>query len=141
MIKRFWDEYRFLSNFATAKVMLEGREYPTVEHGYVAAKTLDKKLREEIAEVKTPGQVKKLGRKVVLREDWNDVRLGIMTDLVTQKFQNFFFRDLLINTRPHELVEGNTWHDNFWGSCICEECGDKGENNLGKILMAVRNAL
>ncbi len=34
------------------------------------------------------------------------------------------------------LIEGNTWRDTFWG--IYE---GKGENNLGKLLMKIREEL
>jgi hypothetical protein len=39
------------------------------------------------------------------------------------------------------LIEGNWWHDNFYGSCTCNKCVNKGENNLGKILMKIREEL
>ena len=35
-----------------------------------------------------------------------------------------------------ELVEGNTWGDKVWGVC-----DGVGENNLGKTLMRIRDAL
>lgn len=34
------------------------------------------------------------------------------------------------------LVEGNNWHDKFWGVC-----GGEGENHLGKMLMHIRERL
>jgi predicted NAD-dependent protein-ADP-ribosyltransferase YbiA (DUF1768 family) len=38
-----------------------------------------------------------------------------------------------------ELIEGNYWHDNCWGSCTCIKCADRPKQNaLGKILMLVR---
>ena len=37
------------------------------------------------------------------------------------------------------LVEGNTWHDNYWGCCTCSRCaGRRGRNNLGRLLMKLR---
>lgn len=40
---------------------------------------------------------------------------------------------MLLKTGDEELVEGNTWGDTFWGVCK-----GKGRNELGKILMKVR---
>jgi len=45
----------------------------------------------------------------------------------------------LLATGDTKLLEGNRWHDNFWGNCDCPNCRDKpGLNYLGKILMRVR---
>lgn len=135
-IDSFTGEFRFLSNFYPAKVKLDGESYPSVEHAYQAAKTLDKKDRKKIATLKASG-AKSYGRKVKMRPDWEKVKLGIMEDLVFQKFSNEpTMREMLVITDPLELVEGNDWNDTFWGVC-----NGKGENHLGKILMRVRARL
>ena len=54
MINNFDGEYRFLSNFANSKIIYEGIEYPTVEHAFQAAKTLDINQRKYIASLRTP---------------------------------------------------------------------------------------
>lgn len=136
MIDSFTGENRFLSNFWPSEVELDGMLFPTVEHAYVAAKTLDLEQRAEIATVATPGQVKRLGRKLVLRPDWEDVKLSIMEDLVRQKFQDPRLAKVLLATGDQELVEGNTWGDTFWGVCF-----NVGLNHLGLILMEVRDDL
>ena len=136
MINEFKSEHRFLSNFWPAVVTLDDMEFPTVEHAYVAAKTLDLEKRAEIQKVSTAGQVKRLGRSIELRPDWDDVKLEVMEDLVRQKFQHPELAELLIATGDQELVEGNTWGDTFWGVCF-----DVGENHLGLILMKVRDEL
>ncbi len=134
-IDSFHGEHRFLSNFWPAVVTLDHEHYPSVEHAYVAAKTLDAAKRKAIATVPTPGAVKRLGRSLVLREDWDTIKLDVMRDLVGQKFEHPDLRALLLATGDEELIEGNTWGDVFWGVCR-----GKGENHLGKILMAVRDA-
>ena len=62
-----------------------------------------------------------------------------MEELLRLKFAQPYLRDLLIATGEQKLIEGNYWHDNFWGSCSCEKCGDKGENHLGRLLMKLRS--
>ena len=84
----------------------------------------------------TPGQVKRVGGKLELRFDWEEVKLTIMEELVRIKFQIPTLTGLLIQTGNAELVEGNYWNDTYWGVCK-----DVGENHLGKILMKVRNKL
>ena len=48
---------------------------------------------------------------------------------------------MLLSTGDQELIEGTWWHDKFWGICICTKCANKGDNNLGKILMTVREEI
>ena len=136
-INSFSGDFEFLSNFYPCLISYELDLYPTIEHAFQAAKTFNTKDRYLIRNSITPGKAKKLGRKVSLRSDWNDVRIPIMTELILQKFT--FFKDLenkLINTENSILIEGNHWGDTFWGVC-----NGIGENNLGKILMKVREQI
>lgn len=136
-ITSFQGDFRFLSNFWAASVQYEGRWYGTVEHAYQAAKTEDLHERAKIQNAATASIAKHMGKYVPMRERWNDLRLGIMEDLVRQKFTgNPALRQKLIATDPAELIEGNSWNDRFWGVCR-----GSGENHLGKILMKVRAEL
>jgi ribA/ribD-fused uncharacterized protein len=141
MINRFIGKYAGFSNFVPAVVSFEGITFPTVEHAYVAAKTLNIAFRRDVAmtPAKQAGVVKKWGRTVVLRGDWEDIKVAIMQDLLLQKFQQQPFKDLLMGTKDQKIVEGNYWHDNFWGDCFCKKCTDiKGEDMLGHQLMTLR---
>jgi hypothetical protein len=132
-ITSFSEENRFLSNFYPCTIEIEGIEYPSVEHAYQAAKTLNIAEREEIA-LLTAGQAKRRGYRVTLRDDWESIKLRIMEDLIRQKFNERVLREKLKATGDAELIEGNDWEDKFWGVCDGE-----GENWLGKILMKVRS--
>ena len=139
VINLFNGEYLFLSNFANSTVTYEGVEYPTVEHAFQAAKTLDKKERKKIAKAETPGKAKKMGRAVKLREDWERIKEQVMYECVKEKFKDPVLKKKLEETYPITLIEGNNWHDNCWGDCSCEKCKEKeGKNLLGNILMRVR---
>lgn len=139
-ITSFTGSYHFLSNFAEVRVNLDGLLYPTLEHAYQAAKTLNMYQRHEIWACNTPGQAKRLGRMVTLRPDWESVKVDIMRDLLWQKFAHDPFRQLLIATDPQELIELNTWGDKVWGMVqINNEW--VGQNLLGKLLMQVRDEL
>lgn len=137
MIDSFRGQYRFLSNFYPCRISLWGRTFPNSEIPYQAAKAATGAWYEKICNASTPGDAKRLGRLVPLRPDWDEVRLAFMEEIVFQKFdQNEDLKKLLLDTGDEELVEGNTWRDYFWGVC-----NGQGENNLGKILMKVRDQL
>lgn len=128
-ITSFSGEYRFLSNFVGG-----------VEAKYQAAKTLDPKEKWSILNARTPGRAKRLGKKVKLRPDWEQIKFKIMEDLVRDKFKKEPFRTQLLKTGDSELIEGNTWSDYVWG-CVKHGNEWKGENHLGKILMKIRSEL
>lgn len=123
----------FLSNFHPSAISFEGFLYPTIEHAYQASKTIDQKNRELIRKTKSPGDAKKLGRSLILRDDWFEVRINIMKSLIKEKFENPFLRHLLLATGDKELIHENRWNDRFWGVTNGE-----GENWLGRIIEEVR---
>lgn len=142
MINRFDKEYSFLSNFYSSPIQDGYFNYPTVEHYYQTAKTLDLAVRGEITAADTPGQAKELGRKVLLREDWEDVKDTVMLEALRLKFSDLILREKLLATGDEELVEGNWWHDNYWGICYCEQCVNKAaKNRLGELLMQLREEI
>lgn len=132
MIDKFRGKYHFLSNFCACDI----QGYPSAEHAFVAAKTLDKKVREYIKTIPTPAEAKKFGRSVVIRPFWKEVRKHYMYKILKVKFNQEPFRTKLIETGDEELVEGNWWGDIYWGVC-----NGIGENNLGKLLMKIRDEL
>jgi ribA/ribD-fused uncharacterized protein len=137
VIDSFTGKYRFLSNFYPVNVKLDGVNYPSVEHAYQAAKTLDEIKRARIRVANSPARAKLLGSKLKLRDDWKNIKIPIMRQLLTQKFNpevNYNLWVKLMNTHPHDLVEGNYWGDIFWGVC-----NNKGCNHLGKLLMSIRD--
>ena len=66
-IDSFSGENFFLSNFYPVLVEMEGEVYPSVEHAFQAAKTLDVKKRAEIRAASRPGKAKQFGRSLKLR--------------------------------------------------------------------------
>jgi len=143
-ILSFSGEYSVLSNFYPAKINYMGVRFPTVEHAYVAAKNPTKQFILSIAAIpaEKAGVAKKMGQRTKLRSDWDQVKLTIMDTLVRQKFSDDVFQKTLLGTHNAILIEGNWWHDNFWGVCNCNKCKDiPKHNNLGKILMQIRSEL
>jgi len=135
MIDSFTGDYRFLSNFYKWAVVFEGIIYPSVECAFQAAKTTDVDLRIDFVEM-TSAQAKHAGRRLKLRADWEQVKLGIMEQLLVSKFYAKPMCQKLMATGNQQLVEGNDWRDTYWGVC-----DGVGENHLGLLLMKVRDQL
>lgn len=133
MITSFTGQHSFLSNFHQHPLEFEGITFPTSEHAFQAAKSLDPADRHRIAGLSTPGKAKAAGKKVKLREGWNDIRVSIMTEILRVKFNDESLRKAILATGEVRLVEGNSWNDTFWGVCR-----GKGQNNLGRILETIR---
>jgi ribA/ribD-fused uncharacterized protein len=135
-IYAFRDATEFLSNFYSSPIEYDGTEYPTVEHAFQAAKTLDLNQRAAIQAAPGPSEAKRLGRSADLRPDWEEVKVDIMRELLRVKFSDTTLQEKLLKTGDRVLVEGNTWGDTFWGVCR-----GKGENHLGLLLMEIRSEL
>ncbi len=130
------DKYRFLSNFYPAEVEWNGIKYPTVEHAYQAAKTLNPKEVELIRTATTPGKAKQLGKVVTKIPGFDILKIDVMRVLLYQKFDIPELKQKLLDTGDENLVEGNNWKDTFWGVY-----NGYGENHLGRLLMEVRAKL
>lgn len=114
MIKEFRGEYRWLSNFWYCKIDLYVSPYKSIEHAFVAAKTLDKNIRKQIQKIDKPGDAKRFGRTFELRKDWNKIRVGIMRNLLRRKFKSGTeLGNKLIETGDQEIIEGNNWEIHF----------------------------
>ncbi len=122
-------------------------DYPTVEHTFQAAKSLDIKERVRISKLSSPGAAKKAGRKVELRPDWEEIKLAVMWICLCAKFSDEYWYKELKLTGEEEIVEWNSWGDKVWGiPCHQTDVGfwvpyEKlcGENLLGRLLMHCRN--
>lgn len=134
MCMYFKNNYYFLSNMhpCEIKIDIDGTQYAfsCVESAYQAHKC-PSRSSEFIG--LNGYEAKRLGKKVELRNDWDDIKSALMKELVKQKFSNL---DLLgkLKEIEGEIVETNNWGDTFWGKCY-----GKGQNVLGKILMEIRD--
>lgn len=144
-------KYYFLSNFCPSRIDVPGILFcphvvyamaPTVEHAYQACKAATSEDALAVLAEPTPGKAKRHGRDIVLRSDWDVVKDRVMLTLLRIKFADEPFKTWLLETDQEELVEGNTWHDQYWGNCLCaEHVSIPGLNKLGTTLMKVRTEL
>lgn len=139
MIKEFQGEYRWLSNFSPVSIILDGNEYPSVEHAYMSAKSDDNSWKLFCSNKNNkPGDVKRMSKNIRLIGDWNNIKLNIMRDCIEQKFEQEPYRTKLLKTGNEYIQEGNMWNDKYWGFCLKT---NKGENNLGKLIMVMHDKL
>jgi len=142
-IDQFTGDFEYLSNFSSHSFVDENEtEWKTLEHFYQAAKTLHPLWRMLIWEAPEPNIAKKLGRTCPLRQDWDKLRIFIMSKGLKFKFdQNTEIKVKLMSTDGFVLIEGNNWHDNLWGDCLCKKCENiTGQNRLGELLMKLRDS-
>lgn len=77
-----------------------------------------------------------MGETVTMRPDWDKIKF--MTQILETKFSHPEMQELLLKTGNTKLIEGNWWHDTFWGVDIHTGIG---LNWLGVILMRIRRDL
>ena len=134
--------YGCFSNFSPHPIYCLGREWLTVEHYYQSQKFVgvpDEASVPLIQQAKTPQEAAALGRDRTrtVRSDWEQAKLAVMWQGVLTKFLTH--RDIqavLLSTGDETIVE-NSPTDYYWG-CGCDGTG---ENQLGKILMKIRQKL
>lgn len=145
-ISAFKGRHAFLSNFHR-----DPESGISVEALFQSAKTEDEDLAAKIR-IMPPSVAKVEGRRAELRDDWEQVKVQVMLDCLHEKFggsthglfHGLDYRKLLRKTDPCMLIEGNNWHDNFWGACTCSKCRQRVStpaNTLGVALMAIREMI
>lgn len=134
MISEFRGEHYFLSNFYSSPVYYRGMTFRNAEAAFHSQK--DPSRASEFTRL-NPSEAKRLGRRVRLRRDWEEVKDSIMFEIVLAKFGGSqSLADALLATGDEKIVEGNTWGDRYWGVC-----DGNGLNKLGGILERVRENL
>ncbi|WP_110987649.1 NADAR family protein [Acaryochloris thomasi] len=135
------DPYGCFSNFSLHSVHLQGHDWPTSEHFYQAQKyrDVDQALCDRIRQTPTPEEAAALGRgsQVPLRPDWEKIKPKIMYEVVREKFSTHADIRAILLATGEELIVEDSPRDAYWG------CGldGTGQNQLGKVLMQVRQEL
>lgn len=135
-IRQFRGDFFFLSNFYNCPVAYKQLTYTNNEAAFQAQKCVSDTERIQFTKL-SPSEAKRLGRRVSLRKDWEDVKVSIMEEVVRAKFtQNAELADKLLATGDAHLEEGNTWGDRVWGTV-----NGIGANQLGIILMKIQDEI
>jgi len=129
---------KIFSNFIDSPILMDGIRYPTVEHAYQAHKCSTIEERKQIAALPNAGKAKRAGRKVKVREDWEQVKYAIMCECLLHKFRIKEFKIELLRTNNKPIIEdASVWDDKIWGTGR----DGTGQNLLGKALMKVRTII
>ena len=134
---RFRNEYWFLSNMYPCSIWYEGALdgkyiFRSVETIFQMMKCDDDNEKKGF-ELLNGFEAKKRGRRVKLRDDWNEIKLDVMRDILEVKFSIPDLKNKLMRVND-EIVEDNNWGDRYWG-----RCNGIGKNMLGKLLMEIRD--
>lgn len=131
--------YQEFSNFYKSKFLLDGKEWPTVEHYFQAQKfQSNPEYQEKIRSAKEASKAKVLGssKEFPIRNDWDTYRHDVMKKALDAKFtQNADLKQKLLATKNSPLVEATS--DSYWG----QGRNKKGANKLGLMLMELREKL
>lgn len=127
-----------LNNWSAHAVNIWDKTFPTAEHAYHYRKYSETKpeISQNIQGAQSPWAAMQIDRqnKQHRRKDWNEVKVGITTEIVEAKVgQNEDVLACLLKTGTKKVVENSPW-DSFWG------IGDdgQGQNHMGQILMNIR---
>jgi ribA/ribD-fused uncharacterized protein len=144
VIDNFGGDFYYLSNFSPHGFQeLNGAYWKTNEHYFQAAKTKHPEWRYKIWKADSAWKAKEYGNLAPLIKGWDYRKLMVMLRGLEMKFtQHEDIAKKLKSLEGYYLIEGNTWHDNYWGDCICAACQNtKGQNNLGDLLMVLRDKI
>lgn len=139
-IWKFRGKYDFLSNFYLQDLKYDEDIYHTAEHAFQAAKCRDRAEKQRVMNAKTSALAKQIGRRIKMKSNWEQIKVSVMEEILKAKFSDEKLCILLNQTKGKNLIEGNYWHDQFWGSCLCtQHINIAGKNMLGILLMKLRD--
>jgi len=134
-ITSFTGDYDFLSNSYKSPVEFNGIEYATVDACYWAQRPKDEHSRIKFARLK-PAKAKAKAINAIPRDDWDDVKVNIMNNILLKKFGKEELKKKLLDTGNAELINNVSYNDEFYGVHY-----GNGENILGKLLMQIRDKI
>lgn len=134
-------EFYPFDNFSSFKVEWNGYLFSSVEEAYQAASFMgsDEELVEKIKKSHSADEAQRISyaNRDKRREDWDDVKISIMEELLRLKIeQNPYVKKKLLQTEDYMIVEDSP-KDDFWGWGP----NRNGQNNLGKLWMKLREEL
>lgn len=134
-------EFYPFDNFSSFKVEWNGYLFSSVEEAYQAASFMgsDEELVEKIKKSHSADEAQRIAyaNRDKRREDWDDVKISIMEELLRLKIeQNPYVKKKLLQTEDYMIVEDSP-KDDFWGWGP----NRNGQNNLGKLWMKLRGEL
>ena len=136
VINSFKGEYDFLNNRFECSFIWEGIKFSNVETAFQASKFEDEAERKLFSRQSAEKAAMK-GGQITPSPKWEERKLGTMMSIQIAKFtQNPSLMKKLIATGNCKIINGNNKKETYWGVDLYSW---KGENNIGKILMTIRD--
>ncbi len=129
----------YLANYSNHSFVVDNVLYKTVEHYYQAMKYDDEEIRDRIIKAETPKEASNIGRDRNNKriDNFKSIKNEVMYKGILEKFrQNRDIAYKLIETR-NSLIGEATIDEYYWGLGKDKS----GENNIGKILVKVREQI
>ena len=149
----FYGRDSIMSNFYSCNFTLDGKQYSSSEKYYQyqrACQAGNMDIAEKIMDTDDPAEQHHLGNRLKMDNiQWrNTAGKEIMETALMAKFgQNLKLKDAFLNTGNNMIVECNKY-DKFWSNGLSlhdpnglDRKSWKGENNLGNLLIFVRENL
>jgi len=135
-IKGFNGDNQYLSNFYHQPFNYNGIAYNNVVCAF-CSQPITNEMQKNIIAKSLPSEAIKLYNKTKNKKDLSKKdKIELMYQICKEKFSIPSLSKKLLATGKEELINETTWDNTFWGITK-----DKGENQLGKILMRIRNEL
>jgi len=154
LITQFKGQYEFLDLAYYCLTEFDGAIYNSAEAAFLAAQFDDPYFRSMFRNPALPiWKARELAKRLQKRHDWTpELSIELTWQVTLDKFsRSLNLRSLLLATHHERIVAENNWHEQFWGLCICnmrqgkygrkDACLVPGSNQLGEILMSVRDRL
>ena len=135
VIDSFKGEYDFLNNRYERSFVWNGIKFNNAESAFYASKcTNEEEIKLFSRMTITKAAIR--SAQITPYPGWEEDRLNIMQSILSAKFeQNPDLMRKLIDTDKLILINGNNKQETYWGVDLYSW---EGENNLGKILMTIR---
>lgn len=120
----------------------DGITFPTAESAFQATRFVSNQTRRRFSQQLSSFRAEYEGRRMrTTVPDWENMKYDLMYKILRIKFLYPELRAALLDTGSEELVIINMNHEHEWGTCRCQKCRGEGRNNLGKMLMQLRDEL
>lgn len=132
-INSFTKDYQFLSNTYNSPVEIDGIKYTNAESAFWAQRVKDSRARNKFSRLSgNKARAKAIQAEPV--EDWDENINHYMERVLRSKFKDPKMMGLLSKTKGMNLINTNTYRDDYWGVYM-----GKGKNVLGRLLMKIRD--
>lgn len=136
VISSFKGDYDFLNNRFGCSFIWEGIKYNNAETAFHASKLSDEAERKLFSRQSAEKSAMK-GGQITPSAEWEERKFKTMMSIQIAKFsQNPSLMKRLLATGNCIIINGNNKHETYWGVDLYSW---KGKNNLGNILMTIRD--